>query len=231
MTYVQPSNDGDFSAMVAHKAVANATRGQYRRMSHRLIGMLKKRETQCQIRADRVHFGNLMRELAEQSFGWGILLFAIINMIPVPLGTNMILGIPLLIIGIQMLIGFEGVRLPGILANRTIPKSQMSRTIARMRPIFRRLERVSKERQIWVFLPKFRPVLGLVIVIMSLALAAPIPTSGWGPAFSMFTIGFGMIERDGLIVMVGMVASVISLTITASLVILTIIGYNTFIAL
>lgn len=229
MSFVQPHHDGDINPLVRPGPASQ--RGTYRRMSHRLLGLLKQREARCDTNEDRIHIGNLMRELGGQSFGWGIILFAIINMIPVPLGTNMVLSIPLLVIGVQMLIGCDVVRLPAFLSNRTLPRAGLSRMIARLRPLFRRIENLAKERQTWILQPAMRGLIGGAVVIMSLALAAPIPTSGWGPAFAMFTIGIGMIERDGAIVLGGLVLSVLSLAFTTSLVILTYLGLNNLIGL
>ena len=188
-------------------------RGSYRRMSHKLLGLLNKQEARSEEHENRVHLGNLMRELGDQSFGWGLLLFAIVNLLPVPLGTNMILGIPLIIIATQMIFGYETVKLPGFLARRTIPRNPMKRTIARMRPIFRRLERLAKPRREWIFAAAHRPALGVAILILAFALAAPIPTSGWFPAMCIFIIAFGMVERDGNLVIFGLCAGVVSLFI------------------
>lgn len=227
MSFVQPHNKGDRSPLEGREPASH--RGTYRRMSHRLLGLLKQREARCDVNENRIHIGNLMRELGDQSFGWGLVLFALINMIPVPLGTNMVLSLPLLVIGLQMLLGFEVVRLPAFLSNRTLPRAGLNRMVARLRPLFRRIESLAKERHIWILEPGMRGLLGVAVVIMSLALAAPIPTSGWGPAFALFTIGIGMIERDGAIVLGGLVLSLLSLAFTTSLVILTYLGLNNLI--
>ena len=78
----------------------------------------------------------------------------------------------------------------------------------------RRIERIIKPRQLWVFSPKYERLTGLALVLVALALFLPLPLSGWFPAISLLVCSFGMVERDGLVVLLGLGLGAMSILIT-----------------
>ena len=60
----------------------------------------------------------LVDTLGERSFGWCLVIFSLINLLPVPVGTNMITSIPVIAVTAQMALGYDRVRLPGFITRR-----------------------------------------------------------------------------------------------------------------
>ena len=48
------------------------------------------------------------------------LIFALVNLLPVPVGSNRITAIPVIVLTAQMALGDDQVRLPGVIARRGI---------------------------------------------------------------------------------------------------------------
>jgi hypothetical protein len=59
--------------------------------------------------ASEVSIAALVDKLGDRSFGWTLLLFAIINVLPWPPGATLITGIPLVLITGQMAFGNHAV--------------------------------------------------------------------------------------------------------------------------
>src|SRR3546814_19543585 len=71
-----------------------------RPMSRALLAVL----TRCGDASD-VPLGRILADLGDRSFGWSILVFGLLNMMPIPNGSNMITRIPPLLLTAQMEIG------------------------------------------------------------------------------------------------------------------------------
>ena len=78
-----------------------------RGLSRRLVRAARDPE-----RRPDMSLGELIRGLGDRSFGWCIVLFALISMLPMPIGSNMITAIPLILLTGQMALGLPQVWLP-----------------------------------------------------------------------------------------------------------------------
>src|SRR3546814_2513144 len=63
-----------------------------------------------------------------------------------PPGSNMITGVPLLLLTAQMVLGFSHVRLPDFIDRRPVPRRGFQRAVLRLRPVLRPLERIIRPR-------------------------------------------------------------------------------------
>lgn len=185
-----------------------------RRMSHRFIGMLKARD--ADVFSETI--GDLVDRLGDLSFGWCLLIFSLLNLLPLPLGANMITSLPLIVVAVQMCAGMPGVRLPERIAARPVPRVGLRRGMARLRPVFRFLESLARPRYGFILSPRYRRLIGLAVLTLAFALFLPIPLSGWGPALSILVISFGLVERDGGIVLGGLILGVLSLLVVVGVV-------------
>lgn len=191
-------------------------------MTHRFIGLLKTRDRETSSET----IGELVGQLGDLSFGWCLLIFSLLNLLPLPIGANMITSIPLILVAIQMTAGMPGVRLPARVAAKPLPRVGLRRGIARLRPMFRVLERMARPRFSFILAPRYRRVIGLAILALTLALFLPIPLSGWGPALSILVISFGLVERDGGIVLGGLVLGLLSILLVVAVVFAIAFGVN-----
>jgi hypothetical protein len=191
-------------------------------MTHRFIGLLKTRDHANSSET----IGELIDRLGETSFGWCLLIFSLLNLLPLPLGANMITSVPLILVALQMTAGMPGVRLPARVAAKPLPRVGLRRGVARLRPMFRILERMARPRFGFILDPRYRRLIGLAILALTFALFLPIPLSGWGPALSILVISFGLVERDGGIVLGGLALGVVSILIVVAVVFAIAFGVN-----
>lgn len=167
----------------------------------------------------RISVGEILEELGELSFGWTILLFAIVNMLPLPPGLTLITAIPLMVLTLQMAWGKRRVSLPRRLMAFEVSRPAFRRGVHRLRPITRVLERVLKPRLPGLFRPDRERLLGGLMFLVSVALFLPIPLSAWGPAIAMLICAFGLIEQDGAVMIAGLAAGAASIAVTIAVVV------------
>ncbi|WP_420345164.1 exopolysaccharide biosynthesis protein [Pelagibius sp.] len=180
-------------------------------------------------RLEAVRLGRILQDQGQGSFGWSILLFAMINMLPLPLGSNVITALPLLLLTGQMALGFPYVRLPAFISRRRVPRRAFQRVILRFKPLFRRIERVIRPRLPQFFTAKAERLIGGLLFVVSAALFLPIPFSGLFSAAALAVSAMALIERDGVVMIVGLVMGVVAIVVTVTAATAIVIGANSFI--
>jgi hypothetical protein len=155
-------------------------------------------------RRDRLPLGLLVTTLGERSFGWAILLFALVNLLPMPLGSTVVTAIPLILLTSQMVYGMDHVWLPQAVARRRVSCAGLRRVAHRLHPLIRPVEAIVRKRHGWVFERRCERVLGGALLVIAITLFIPIPLSGWFSAISLVVAAIGLIAEDGLVTLLGL---------------------------
>ena len=132
------------------------------------------------------------------------------------IGFSLILAIPIAIIGLYMMIHGHGHPLPKWLLRRTVPRSVVHRAIDASLPRLRQIENVLKPR--WPVLAAADRFIGLVIVLMAILLAAPIPGINILAALAVVLTGLGLLQRDGIVIAAALAFSTAALGALALLI-------------
>ena len=162
--------------------------------------------------------GMLADSLGERAFGALLFIFAVPNAIPMPPGTSAILGLPLVILTWQVMVGRQTLWLPDVVRKRRISKEMLERFVSKVTPIMAKLERILKPRLGFIVVPHIAErLIGLVAFPLALILFLPIPFGNIPPAAAIACLALGLAERDGLAVIVGYALSAASVAILAAL--------------
>jgi hypothetical protein len=161
--------------------------------------------------------GDLLKLLGGRGRAALILLFALPNVLPTPPGTSGILGLPLLYLSFQMMLG-RVPWLPRFIGERSMSRSSFGQLVERVSALLSRAERLLKPR--WsVFVGHgAEHVLGAVCLVLAAVLVLPIPLGNMLPAFAICLIALGVLERDGVWVLTGVVIGAASLVLVAGVV-------------
>jgi hypothetical protein len=154
--------------------------------------------------------------LGDRSLAALLAFFAAINLLPLPPGTTIVLGPPLVIVAAQMMLGHARVWLPRSVLNRSIEADRFRQMTARAMPRLQWLERLIRPRY-WPFRDERTAdrVIGAIALLFAIAVTLPIPLGNWLPACSIFLLSLALSERDGLCLIAGMVVGVISILVIA----------------
>ncbi|OZB19786.1 MAG: hypothetical protein B7X55_02450 [Rhodobacterales bacterium 34-62-10] len=151
---------------------------------------------------DVVAVSDLIATLGGRGRAALILIFAFPNILPSPPGLAGVLGVPLIYLSLQMIAG-RIPWLPRMIADRSVPRDRFAQFITRLAPILARAERLLRPR--WAFFVNHRAeqVLGILFLVLAVVLSLPIPFGNMLPSFAMCVIALGILERDGVWVIVG----------------------------
>ncbi|CDZ29102.1 exopolysaccharide biosynthesis protein [Neorhizobium galegae] len=157
--------------------------------------------------------------MGRSGFGFVMLLLALPALIPIPGPFGMIFGSALAIVSLQFAIGFESLWLPSLLANRRISAKAFEALERYAAPLVRRIEHFVRPGRMKAFAgPRIPYLLALPVFCLAVAVALPIPFGNLAPVAALCAIAIGLIERDGLVVLLGLGMTLIALAVTAALV-------------
>lgn len=147
---------------------------------------------------ERIEFGHLVDSIHERGFGALILLAALPCMIPIPVGfMGGIFGTLLVLIGLQMLAGFDHPWLPGFIRRMQIPKSSVARFVKILDPWLDRIERLCEPSWTFFLNRHAHRFTGLLLVFVGVGLALPVPMTNMPFAIAMIGYAMALLERDG----------------------------------
>lgn len=165
---------------------------------------------------DRISVHDMVETMRARAFGALLLIFAFPNILPTPPGTAGILGLPLIFLSAQMMLGLDP-WLPGVIARRSMARSTFQALVLRITPWLLRAERLLRARMQLLAHPRAQRILGALCLVVSVALALPVPFANMAPAIALCLIGLGVLERDGLWIVLGILAAFGSLAYVAGL--------------
>jgi hypothetical protein len=155
-------------------------------------------------RRERVAMGDLLETFRERAFGALIFIFAAPNAIPIPLpGLSALLGVPLVLLTAQLLIGRSKPWLPAFIRNRSFARSKFATVVGRLVPWLERAERLVRPRLLTLSEPTGERLIGLAALLLALLLFAPLPFGNMLPGLALALFGIGLIERDGIAIIAG----------------------------
>lgn len=159
--------------------------------------------------SERVTIAEILDALDNRAFGLATLLFAIPSVIPMPPGVPTVVGIALLIVSIQMVVGREELWLPRFLSKRSFSRQALVGGFEKIKPQLAFVEHFARPRLMFLTGRLATVLIGIVILIMAVVLILPLPPGGnFPPALACAILGMGLVERDGLIVLLGLVVTV-----------------------
>ena len=154
---------------------------------------------------------DLMDGLGERSFGFALLLFGALSAIAIVPGLATVTAVPLLFFGLQMFVGYRTPWLPKFIAQRSFAKADLLATIQRAVPAMRWVETICKPRLLFLTGRFAERVLGLLVFVLAAVIALPGPGTNFMPGVAIAFMAIAIIERDGLMVLVGMIVSAFAL--------------------
>ena len=150
-----------------------------------------------------------------RALGGLLFVFSLICLLPLPPGATTILGLPLVLLAPQLLFGTGAPWLPRAVRERMIATADLRNGLPRVLPWLRRIEAISKPRLTGLFGPVGRRVIGVVCSALALVLILPIPLGNMLPALAVSTLSFSLIQRDGLIALIGLAIAAASAGVLA----------------
>lgn len=166
----------------------------------------------------RVTLADMMDALEDRSIGTILLLLAIPTVSPIPLGLSALFNLPVLLFCLQLAVGRGDAGLPKWLLRRSVDHGTAVSMIDAVLPRVKSIEAMLKprfsrfadiDRQRWF---------GLLCLVLAVIAFVPLPLMGWLPGFALVFLSLGLIERDGVAVVISLAFAVGAVIVAALIV-------------
>lgn len=161
-------------------------------------------------RPESLTVGALVDKAAESGFGF---LIGVLTLIAIPfVGLSTPFGLAIALLGAQLMIGMRHPWLPARARRRALQMAMLDRVLGLLARRTRWVNRMSRRR--WE--PLIQPrLIGLGVVLLALGLALPLPIPGSNLVFliPLFTYSVGVLERDGLWIVLGHLGTLIDMAL------------------
>lgn len=159
----------------------------------------------------------LLAALQARAFGVLLLVLAMPNFIPVPIGIGGVMGVLTILLGLQMLAGLEQPWMPLALRRRPLRRQSLERFLDRSAPLMRRLERACRPRLRALTGRPGSLVSGLMLVLLGVLLALPIPFTNYLFGALLLAYAVALIEGDGVLLLLLWLGSLALIAASATL--------------
>jgi hypothetical protein len=156
----------------------------------------------------------MIEYLHHRGFGFLCLIFALPTCFPViPPGIPTIFAIPIIYFAFQILLNFENPYIPKSIAEKQFPTSSLRTLMLKSVPYFKAVEKLFRPRMTFLHDYWAERVLGFFILIMAIIIALPLPLGNIIPSIAIVLVSLGIIEKDGLVTLIGYVTGIIGAVI------------------
>lgn len=162
------------------------------------------------LEGEKVALGMLIYRLRRRSFGGVLLFLALLSLIP---GISLLTGLITIILGGQLGLGFKAPQLASRINAMNLDTEKLKRVIEYIVPYLKRLEHYVKPR--WAVLTNAPAtfVIGLFVVLQALLILVPLPFTGLLPVLTICLFALGLLEKDGLLIIIASLFSFASMAI------------------
>lgn len=169
----------------------------------------------CDLSHDREDLGALIARFGRRAFGALLFLLAAPNLLPLPPGSSTFLGAPLLLFAPQLALGVTSPWMPPALSRRRLDMHGLRGAFLRLIPWVEAVERVSTARLTFLFGPVGDRLMGVCCTVLAFVLMLPLPLGNLLPAAAISVFALALLQRDGVLALVGYGLTVVSLGVLA----------------
>ena len=147
----------------------------------------------------------LVNQFGQRSVDLALVLFGLLAMLPISFipGFSTILAVIIILLVWQLLSREPTLWLPKAVATRQIPIAKIRQAVVKVLPKIAAVEKLIKPRLLLFSGRLGQWVVGIVIVFQAVLLMLPIPFSNFFYGLFIVCLALGLLEKDGLLVLIG----------------------------
>ncbi|MCJ8312759.1 MAG: exopolysaccharide biosynthesis protein [Saccharospirillaceae bacterium] len=152
-----------------------------------------------------INLRQILNQLGDRSFGFMLVIVTIISFIPF---ISVITGFIICLIGTQMILGMDKVKLPKVILDRQLSSNKVNKALKMVVPKIQTIETYIRPRWQFTNTNLIQRINAVVIVILGLINAVPLPLTNIAPAILIMIFGLALIEKDGMVQFITLISSV-----------------------
>lgn len=163
----------------------------------------------------QLRLGELLERMGVRGFGFAYLVFGLLAA-ALPAVLCSLMSLPILLFSLQQMAGHARPAMPARFNGRHFPVDAVRIGLHRAGPWLNRLERFSRPRWQALAGPVANRMAAAMCAALSLIILIPGPFTNTPPGIVIALFGFAMASRDGLLMLLAVLASVVAVIVSLS---------------
>jgi hypothetical protein len=153
-----------------------------------------------------ISVGSILHLFGVRGFAFLLLMLALLNIVSfmVPF-VSVLFGLPMVILAAQMVLGFHAPIFPAFIRRRTIQRQALMQGLARALYGVEKIEHYIKPRFMFLTHPALTRLHGLLALMLAVMVTLPIPLFNVPPSVGLALLAIGMLQRDGIFIVLAYV--------------------------
>lgn len=164
--------------------------------------------------AGRITCNDLIEIVGTDSHILTILVFSVLNLLPGPPGYSVVIGLAIMAFAVMLLVG-KPLRLWAFVGERQIPLNILSKLLEFLAAFTRFVSKFSSPRILALSSARLLPLFAVMSFIFGIAMLVPIPFTNTLPSLGLAIVCVGVLNRDGLAVLIGATLAIIGVVLLA----------------
>lgn len=169
-----------------------------------------------EVDSERLSLGRVLKLFQSNGYGPLLLVAGLIIILPtggIP-GLPTVLGVSIILIAGQLVLGRPTPWLPRPLRNLKLKKRKFDKGADTIKPVTRKIDYILKARMSYLASGTAARFVGVVFVMMALLLPITefVPFSDIVPGLAITSLALGLTARDGLFIIIGLIMATIAMT-------------------
>jgi len=179
-------------------------------------------------RSDTITVGEIKNSLHERGFGVLLAIAALPLCLPVPVppGYTTLFSIPLFIFSIQMIIGMRAPWLPAWIEKKEIKRTSLEKLVIKANPWLKKIEKRLQPRLTYISVHTWERIIGIFAFVFAVSISLPIPLTNFPPGWGILIMSLGLLSKDGITILIGMIVGTIGVGITMIILVLLWMGMS-----
>jgi len=150
-----------------------------------------------------VKVGHILNAFGVHGFAFLLLTLSLLNTVifMVPF-LSILFGLPMIILSGQMVVGFRIPIFPRFVRQAVIKRDRLATGLEKAIKGVERIERYIKPRLSFLSNPHLDRLHGLTALVLAVMVAIPIPLFNIPPSIALILLGIGILQRDGLFIII-----------------------------
>lgn len=150
---------------------------------------------------ESITFGTILHMFGVRGFAFLLLILSLLNIVIFMIPFSSILfGLPMVILSSQMIIGFHAPIFPAFLRRRTVQRDTVKAGLERAVYGVMKIEKYIRPRATFLTHPPLIRLHGLLALMLAMMVTLPVPLFNVPPAVGLALLAIGILERDGMFV-------------------------------
>jgi hypothetical protein len=162
-----------------------------------------------------IRVSDMLEAMGDRGYGFAFIAFGMLAAI-LPTGLCSIMSMPIILFSVQLLFGQSHPSIPARFNRRTFAADHVQNSLRKTEKWLRRLELFAKPRWPGFTGPLITRLAAFFCLTLALVIILPGPFTNLPPGIAIALFGFAMAERDGLLMLLSFLASVLAFFISLS---------------